>query len=174
MNLTVDLFREFLTLAVYNTFFLFNGKYYQQSEGLGMGLPLGPTFANIFLGYHEQKWLNDCPSSFKPAFYRRYIDDTFMLFRKKSHVESFLKYLNSKHDNIKFTCELEFKQSLNFLDISVHRSNVFSTSVYRKSTFSGLGLSYFSFIPLKFLRATVSTLLTRAYRICSDYKSLHI
>ncbi|KAG1714179.1 hypothetical protein GQR58_001810 [Nymphon striatum] len=139
MNFTRDLFKQFLNLAVCNSFFLFNGTCYKQTEGLGMGLPLGPTFANIFMCYHEQKWLLDCPPEFKPALYRRYIDDTFLLFNEKSHVDSFLLYLNSKHNNIKFTCETENNNSINFLDININRSLTFTTSVFRKPTFSGAG-----------------------------------
>ena len=51
--------------------------------------------------------------------------------------ENFLKYLNSKHANIKFTKEVEAGGSLPFLDISVTRNNnKFETSVYRKGMFS--------------------------------------
>ena len=35
-----------------------------------MGSPLGPTFANIFLSYHEQIWLKNCPCKFKPVIYK--------------------------------------------------------------------------------------------------------
>ena len=49
-----------------------------------MGLPLGPTFANIFMCYHEKLWLRECPDHFKPVFYTRYVDDTFVLFRDES------------------------------------------------------------------------------------------
>ena len=42
-------FKKFLELSVKNCFFQFNGKFYEQLDGLGMGLPLGPTFANLFL-----------------------------------------------------------------------------------------------------------------------------
>ena len=49
-------------------FFLFNGKFYKQTDGLGMGQPLSPTFANIFLCFHEEKWLSSCPH-FKPVFF---------------------------------------------------------------------------------------------------------
>ena len=52
MGLTRDLFTKILDLSVNNSFFLFNDKLYSQVDGLGMGLPLGPTFANIFLCYH--------------------------------------------------------------------------------------------------------------------------
>ena len=72
-----------------------------------MGSPLGPTFANIFLSYHEQIWLKNCPSEFKPVIYKRYFDDTFLLFRSKDHIEKFRCYLNCQHANIKFTTEIE-------------------------------------------------------------------
>ena len=52
-----------------------------------MGLPLGPTFANIFMAFMETKWLDDCPLEFKPVYYRRYVDDSFLLFNDISHVE---------------------------------------------------------------------------------------
>ena len=45
-----------------------------------MGSPLESTFANIFLSYHEQIWLKNCPGEFKPVIYKRYFDDTFLLF----------------------------------------------------------------------------------------------
>ena len=174
MNFTKSLFKELLSLAVKSTFFAFNGLYYEQSEGLGMGLPLGPTFSNIFMCYHETEWLKDCPTEFKPILYRRYVDDTFLLFKDRSHVNLFYDYLNSKHKNIKFTYETEKDKSLSFLDINIQREgSEFKTSVYRKPTFTGLGSSYFSFCPTQFKLTAISTLITRAYRICSDYKSLH-
>ena len=53
---TRDLFRKFLELAVTNTFFIFNRTFYQQIEGVGMDLPLGPTLANIFCVISKLKW----------------------------------------------------------------------------------------------------------------------
>ena len=38
LNLDQNLFQNLLNLAVRNTFFLFNGTFYEQIEGLGMGL----------------------------------------------------------------------------------------------------------------------------------------
>ena len=49
-----------------------------------MGSPLGPTFANIFLGYHEQIWLKNCPCEFKPFIYKRYVDE-IVISIKRSH-----------------------------------------------------------------------------------------
>ena len=70
-----------------------------------MGFPLGPTLGNIFLCFHEQIWLDNCPVEFKPVIYRRFVDDTFLLFRSKEHIEKFRLYLNCQHPNISgFTC----------------------------------------------------------------------
>ena len=42
-------FRKVLELAVLDTYFIFNGKVYKQTDGMAMGSPLGPTFSNIFM-----------------------------------------------------------------------------------------------------------------------------
>ena len=52
-----------------------------------MVFPLGHTLANVFLCYHEKIWLQKCPSECKPVIYRRYVDDTFLLFRSKHPIE---------------------------------------------------------------------------------------
>ena len=98
-------FRKLLELSVLNSFFLFDNQLYSQIEGVGMGLPLGPTFANVFMCHHEKLWLKDFPDDFKPVFYRRYVDECFLLFKDQSHSRQFLGYLNDKHANISFTME---------------------------------------------------------------------
>ena len=80
-------FRSLLEFAVKDNLILFNGKYYIQVDGVAMGSPLGPTLANIFLCHWEEIWLEKCPLQFRPLFYRRYVDDTFLLFRSESHVK---------------------------------------------------------------------------------------
>ena len=139
-GLTKNLFKNLLEISVLNSFFIFNGKLYKQIEGLGMGLPLGPTCANIFMSYNEKKWLNDCPDNFKPFLYQRFVDDTFLLFKEPSDVNLFLEYINGKHPNIKFTMDQEKDRKLPFLDVLITReNNKFKTSVYRKETFTELG-----------------------------------
>ena len=166
---TEKLFKSLLELAVHNSFFLFNGKYYQQVEGMGMGSPLGPTFANVFMCHHESVWLDHCPPQFKPVHYFRYLDDTFLLFKEKSHSDSFFTYINSKHPSINFTTEEESDDKLPFLDVLVRRyDKTFSTSVFRKSTFSGLGASFFSHSCKLFKINGIQTLLHRAFNVCSS------
>ena len=168
-------FSDLLTLAVKDIIFLFNSATYSQIEGIRMGNPLGPSFANIFLCYHENNWLENCPELFKPKFYRRYVDYLFLLFENPNQVTPFFNYLNSQHSNIKFTMEKEADNKLTFLDVSIVRSNnKFSTCVYRKPTFTGLGLKYSSFIPCSFKHNLIGCLVDRCYKICSSYSYFHL
>ena len=161
-GLTQSELRKLLCFAVKNCHFLLDGKLYHQIDGVAMGSPLGPLFANIFLSFHESDWLNSRPTEFKPLLYRRYVDDCFLIFHSTDHVPQFLYYLNRKHPNIKFTCELESNSTLPFLDINITRRNgQFETSVYRKPTFTGLFTNFHSFIPLQYKRGLITSLCHR-------------
>ena len=163
-------FKELLELACLDNHFIFNGNMYKQVDGVAMGSPLGPTLAMAFMCFMEEKWLSDCPIDFKPLIYRRYVDDTFLIFKSPTHVQLFLDYLNSKHPNIKFTSDNEENSTLPFLDMNVkHNSNKISTSMYRKPTFTGLFSKYASFTPTLYKKNLVSTLTFRAFKLCSDY-----
>ena len=74
-------FKQLLYLATKESYFIFNGLLYKQIDRVAMGSPLGPSLANILLPCHEKNWLNNCPQGFKPVFYRRYVDDIFILFK---------------------------------------------------------------------------------------------
>ena len=163
-------FKTLLELATTTSTFLFNNRLYEQVDGVAMGSPCGPTLANIFLCFCEKKWLSDCPIEFKPFLYRRYVDDTFLLFKDPSHVQKFLEYLNSKHPNIKFTKEDEQDNALPFLDVLVTRKhNIYETSVFRKKTFTGLSSHFLSSEPRMYKINAIKTLLYRCYHICSTY-----
>ena len=102
------------------------------------------------------------------------MDDTFALFRKKDHVELFRQYLNAQHQNIQFTSEIESEGKLAFLDVLVSKNgDRFETGVYRKSTFTGLLTRFDSFVPFSFKQNLVSSLLFRAFKICSSYVCVH-
>ena len=112
-----------------------------------MGQPLSTPLANIFLCLNEKQWLHDCPAEFKPVFYKRYVDDTIVIFRKKEHIPKFHEYINSRHPNMKFTKELEENRKIPFLDILLeHDDNRITTTVYRKKTYTGAGINYLSHI----------------------------
>ena len=135
-----------------------------------MGSPLGPTLANLFLCHHETKWLTNCPLEFKPTLYKRYIDDTFLLFKDASHIDKFLNYLNAQHPSIQFTSDIETNSMLNFLHRTITKiNNSYETSVFRKKKkLTGLGMKFDSFLPYQFKFNLISCLINRAFKICSE------
>ena len=145
-GLSKDSLREMLTVTMTEAFILCDDEYYEQHDGVAMGSPLGPTFANIFSCVHEILWFEKCPPEFRPVIYKRYVDNTFLLFQNINQIEKFKYYLNLQHANIKFTSEIEMNNSLSFLDIKIVRqNNKFTTSVYRKPTFSGVFTNFREF-----------------------------
>ena len=70
-----------------------------------MGSPLAPVLANIFMGFHESKWLNEFNLN-KPKFYLRYVDDILAAFDSKQGSLNCLVFFNDRHPNIKFTIEI--------------------------------------------------------------------
>ena len=158
--MTKDDFLKLLTIATIEFFILFNRSHYQQVDGVAMGSPLVPMLVNIFLGRKEVQWLNYCPAHYKPTYYRSYFDDRFVPFKDESHIELFKAYFNTQHSNMNFTSESEQDNAFPFLDAYVSRDQCcFTTSVYRKPTFSGVYTNYDSYIPMIYKTGLVSTML---------------
>ena len=169
-----DVFRNLLTVATKESFLMFNNKCYKQIDGVAMRSPLGPALANIFMCNFENKWLKDCPHSLKPVFYRRYVDDIFVLFSSLDQAEKFKKYLSSKYPNINFSLEKENECCLSFLDVNIFREKgKFVTNVYRKKTFSGVYTNFHSFILETYKTGLIKSLLFRCFNLCSDFVKFH-
>ena len=143
-NFSRDNFLGILRLAVSNSYFLFNNFLYKQLDGLAMGNPLAPALANVFLCDIERKIFTSCPVNIRPKFYRRYLDDTFAIFDNEDQADSFFHFINALHSNLSFSMDKQVQCKLPFLDLNIDNSSgIFSSSVYRKATFTGLGMSFF-------------------------------
>ena len=81
-------FCDLRNLATKESFFAFS-KFYIQVDGS----PLGPILANILLLHHEGNCLNKCSIQFKPSFYRRYVDDIFVIFELSESADSLREYV---------------------------------------------------------------------------------
>ena len=102
---------EILLLTTKEDVILFDQKYHSQTDGVAAGSPLDPTLANVFLCYRETTWLKNCPKSFKPVYYKRYVDDIFVLFEKPKQVLQFVNYMNERHKNMNFSFQTEIDNS---------------------------------------------------------------
>ena len=92
-----------------------------------------------------------------------------------SSIEPLYQYLNDQHPNIKYTMENEKNNSIPFLDILISRTdnNKVKCSVFRKPTFTGLGLHYLSACYDKFKITNLYTFFYRAYILSSDFLLFH-
>ena len=125
-----------------------------------MGSPLDLTFTNIFLVYFEKNWLQNCLSDFQPHYYRRYVDDIFVLFTSPV---AFQNILNVRHANMLFTIKNEKQNSMSFLDVwIICEDKTFTTYVYWKPAFNGVYLNLDSFSPSIYKFGTVYTSLLDA------------
>ena len=166
--------KKLFFFATSKTHFLFNGEYYDQTDGVAMGSPLGPILANLFMGVKEDQWLQEY-SGIKPEFYRRYVDDTFLVFENEAEGDRFFEYLNTRHQNIKFTKETESSNGIPFLDIYICKGGPTPlTTVYRKETYTGLLTNFFSFTYFPYKTRLLQTLLHRAFNINSTWWGFHL
>ena len=164
-SISKDTFKKLMELATVGVKFIFGDSLYEQTDGVAMGSPLGPALANIFLGYHEDQLFS---KSAAPLYYRRYVDDTFVMLRSKEDADKLHFQLNKLHDALRFTTEPESEGKLPFLDVLVERVNgKLVTSVYRKKTYTGHYMKWNSFAPTQRKLNLIHTLVLRALSICS-------
>ena len=125
---------DLLEFCLRSTYFIYQGKYYDQVEGAAMGSPISPIVANLYMENFELRSLNT--SLNPPLMWKRFVDDTFVVM-KKAHKEEFLTHLNLVDNNIQFTTEEPGPDgSLQFLDILITpcKDGRLATTVYRKPT----------------------------------------
>ena len=104
--------------------------------------------------------------------WKRYVIGTIAGIKLWS-IEHVLSILNSFHQDIEVTYELEQNGNINFLDVMLIRTNdTLQTTIYRKSTHNGVYLHWNSFALRTWKRGKLLTILIRAYKICSTEELL--
>ena len=79
----------------------------------GIGSPLAPLLANLFMGHPEKSWISNFDNS-QLLFYRRYVDDKFCVFNSETQAMTFSEYINTKHQNTRFTMEKRNEEDTTF------------------------------------------------------------
>ena len=148
-----------------------DGGIYLQTEGVAMGSPLGPTFANFYMGHIETKIFENTYQ--KPSIYARYVDDIFIQVDNEEEVKA-LKDLFQHNSVLNFTYELSVNNKIPFLDVLVKTdSNGFHTTVYHKPTNHGTCLNADSECADKYKESVILNYLNRAYKITKNWKDFH-
>ena len=102
--------RENLTLAAYDSFYIFDQVTYRQFDVLAMVSPLGPILAIKCLCHFEKQWLSACaPDILTKDMLTK--DDIFLMSLCQSHLNDLVIYVNTKHQSITFTSKFEKNDS---------------------------------------------------------------
>lgn len=150
-----------------------DGKMYVQCDGVAMGSPLGPLFANFYMGSIENKIFFHQPE-LKPSIYVRYVDDIFLNTDTESDVTHLVNTFK-ENSSLNFTYEMEDNGKLPFLDVMVQRNTTsFSTEVYVKSTNLGFCLNGASECPEKYLLSVINSFVRRAFTHCSTWTATNL
>ena len=137
-----------------------------------MGTKMGPSYANIFVGYIEYQFFNQYNGP-KPELYRR-VDDCIVddcigaTSSTREDLNQFITAVNSFHSALKYTWEIS-DTSLAFLDIKVSiEGNGLCTSAHYKPTDSHSYLLYSSSHPSHVKNSIPYSQFLRLRRLYSD------
>ena len=158
LNITKKNVKKLFLFATSQTYFISNGKFYNQIDGVAMGSPLAPVLANIFMSFYKSKWLNEYNLS-KPKFYLRYVDDILAAFGKEQDSLNFLNFLNKSHPNIINI----INHSIAFLDVvtsGINNQNL-TLQTYHKSTYTRLLLNFKRFTSFSYKISLIKCLIDR-------------
>nr|VZI39189.1 unnamed protein product [Spirometra erinaceieuropaei] len=146
------------------TYFTFSGQIYEQIQGTPTGSPISGYLAKAVMQELEARVFQ----SYKPKFWMRYVDDTFVILHRDAK-DNFKRRLNSVFPQIQLTMEEEKDGVLPFLDVQVTRQEdgTLQTGVFRKATNTEIILHYNSNHPLSHKRSCVRTLFRRINTHCS-------
>ena len=136
-----------------------------------MGSPLAPALANMFMDFHQSKWLNEYNLN-KSKFYLRYVDDIPAAFDNK---QDSLNFLNNRHPNIKFTIKKQINHFIGFVDVFISGINNQSLTLqaYQKSTYARLLLNFESFRSFSYKITLIKCPIDRPFKICNNWNSFH-
>ena len=92
-ELSVQKLISLARLVLENNYFEFDEKIFRQKLGTAIGTKFAPRFANIFMGYLEEKFLPTC--KLRPWVWWRFLDDVFMIWlHSEEELNLFLSRLN--------------------------------------------------------------------------------
>jgi len=152
-----------LKLIMDSAYFQFDNTIYRQIFATPMGSPLSPILANIIMSDLEDRAISSLPVSL--PFYVRYVDD-IVLAAPRQHIPLILNVFNSFYNRLRFTIEYSNNNSINFLDTTIIiNNNYIEFNWYRKPTFSGRFLSFFSNRPLSHKKGVIIGFTDRVFKL---------
>ena len=166
-HINIYAFHSLLKIVLFNNFFKFKNSIYKQNIGIAMGTPCAPSIANIYIHILEEKFL----TINRPIYYKRYIDDIFMIFLNNYPLQEFSNSFNG------LKLSIVSGNKVSFLDLVIYFNNItkyLNFSLYTKPTNTFGYLLTTSNHPSFIFDNIPKSLFIRVRRICSDLIDYYI
>ena len=173
-KLLIPIVSSFLWLILTLNNFIFNDRNFLQTSGVSMGTKCAPSYANLFMGYFEKKFIYPHLID-KSSLYLRYIDDIFIISNgTEEELNTFIKTVNEAHPTIKFDINYSYNE-INFLDtmIIINANNQLVTTLYKKPTDKNTFIHRKSYHPPATKKSIPYSQALRLSRICSQDDDYH-
>jgi hypothetical protein len=162
-------FKRLVGMTMKKSYFVFDGKFYQQIDGTAMGIPISPALADLVMTILLEAVTEDLGDDV--LFVRKYVDDLCLAIRSDAATRVLQKF-NNYNEAIQFTMELEEEGKLPFLDLLLVRQNDgrITTEFYEKKFASGRILNYRSSHPMHQKLNVAMNLIQRMFDFTSGPK----
>ena len=150
--------------------FSFEDEFYLQTKGTAMGTRMAPSYANLFMGLLEKKFLHT--QNLKPILWYRFIDDIIMIWpHGQATLTSFLNDLNN-FGPLNFTHTIS-KSQITFLDVDLLISDgTIKTAIHIKPTNKEQYLHFESCHPFHTKRSIPYSMSIRGHRLVNNKENL--
>ena len=88
-------------LALALNCFSFASNYFKQINGVAMGTKMGPSYANLFVGYEEHQFFNQYKGH-RPDFYGRCIDGCIGAISSSREELNYYRFITSVSQSVLF------------------------------------------------------------------------
>ena len=163
-NISFNAFEKLLRFCTSNSYFEFNGHFYNQTCGGPMGYALTVELAERRIQKWERDALTICPVPID--FWKHYVDDMLACTDNPEDSEKLFQFLDNLEPDIKLKKNFEINGEISFLDILFSKSK--GISVYRKPTHTDRYINYKSCHPQSVKDGIIHTLINRAKNYCSN------
>ena len=114
-NIRTKIISTFLRLVLTLNNFVFNSQNYLQIKGCAMATKCAPSYANIFMGMFDERYIYPLLEKVS-NFYLRFIDDVFLIWTATTdQLMKFKQKINEVHPSIKFGFNFSDKEILSFI-----------------------------------------------------------
>lgn len=175
-RIPASLLKEGCKLILEHNSFEFDEQNYLQISGTAMGTKFAPNYANLVLGFLENKLHSSITSTYGEQIaikmqnqYMRYLDDVFIIWDEADgNFQPLFDMLNSMDPKISFTCDTS-GDTATFLDVKISKvNNKVTTDINYKETDTKQYLQYNSHHPRHIKNNIPFNLARRICTIVSD------